>query len=421
MNIAIFGLGTIGSGVYELVEKLNSDIYVKKIFDKPEKKEIYGDLYEGDVDKIVNDPSIDLIVETLGGKDLAYEVITKALKNKKHVVTANKEVASWNFKEFNDLAKENGVMFLFEASVGGGVPIIKGISNVAKRDNVNGILGVINGTCNFILTQIQLYSSTFDESIQDAISLGYAEKDPSSDLLGLDMVRKILTALLVISAVFLVFMNYRSIQDPIEFGEQRDARMKAVVSRLIDIRKAQVEHFAQNDKYAGSFKDLINFVKNGSIPTVKKVGVLTDEQMEKGLTETLALRIKADSAFAADSAAFFGIEDVEAFKASFSRDTTFENVKVALFGENFNADSLEFVPLTNGKKFFMDTISFKSPKSGTVMHLFEAKVSNNDYLEGLDRQEIINMNGLAKDLGKYPGLKVGDLTSPNNNGGNWEI
>lgn len=235
------------------------------------------------------------------------------------------------------------------------------------------------------------------------------------------MVRKIFTALLVISAVFLVFMNYRSIQDPIEFGEQRDARMKAVVSRLIDIRKAQVEHFAQNDKYAGSFKDLINFVKNGSIPTVKKVGVLTDEQMEKGLTEALALRIKADSAFAADSAAFFGIEDVEAFKASFSRDTTFENVKIALFGENYNADSLEFVPLTNGKKFSLDTISFKSPKSGAVMHLFEAKVSNNDYLEGLDRQEIINMNGLAKDLGKYPGLKVGDLTSPNNNGGNWEM
>ena len=191
MNIAIFGLGTIGTGVFELVQKLNKDIYVKKIFDLPHKKEIYGDLYDGNVDSIINDPSIDLVVETLGGKDLAYEVITKALKNKKHVVTANKEVASWNFKEFNDLAKENGVMFLFEASVGGGVPIIKGISNVAKRDTVNGILGVINGTCNFILTQIQLYSSTFDESIQDAINLGYAEKDPSSDLLGLDMVRKI--------------------------------------------------------------------------------------------------------------------------------------------------------------------------------------------------------------------------------------
>ena len=88
-------------------------------------------------------------------------------------------------------------------------------------------------------------------------------------------------------------MNYRSIQDPIEFGEQRDARMKAVVSRLIDIRKAQVEHFAQNDKYAGSFRELIDFVNNGSIPTVKKVGGLTDEQMEKGLTEALETVIKS--------------------------------------------------------------------------------------------------------------------------------
>lgn len=215
MNIAIFGVGTVGSGVYELVKKLNKDIYIKKVFVRPDKKEMFGDLYEGDIDKILTDPSIDLIVETLGGKDLAYEVISKALKNKKHVVTANKEVASWHFKEFNDLAKENNVMFLFEASVGGGVPIIKGISNVAKRDNVNGILGVINGTCNFILTQIQLYSSTFDDSIQDAINLGYAEKDPSSDLLGLDMVRKIaiLTMLSTNKAVDLNKISHMGIEN----------------------------------------------------------------------------------------------------------------------------------------------------------------------------------------------------------------
>ena len=215
MNIAIFGVGTVGSGVYELVKKLNTDIYVKKVFVRPEKKDLFKDLYEGDIDKILTDPSIDLIVETLGGKDLAYEVISKALKNKKHVVTANKEVASWNFKEFNDLAKENNVMFLFEASVGGGVPIIKGISNVAKRDNVNGILGVINGTCNFILTQIQLYSSTFDDSIQDAINLGYAEKDPSSDLLGLDMVRKIaiLTMLATNKVVDLNMISHMGIEN----------------------------------------------------------------------------------------------------------------------------------------------------------------------------------------------------------------
>ena len=139
----------------------------------------------------MNDKSIDVVVETLGGKDLAYEVITKALKSKKHVITANKEVASWHFKEFLDLAKENNVMFLFEASVGGGVPIIKGISNVSKRDEINSIMGIINGTCNFILTQMQLYNSTFSDSINEAIRLGYAEKDPSSDLLGLDMIRKI--------------------------------------------------------------------------------------------------------------------------------------------------------------------------------------------------------------------------------------
>ena len=191
MNIAVFGYGTVGSGVVDLVQKCKEDIHVTKIFGRPNKKEIIGDRFVGSVDEVMNDSSIDIVVETLGGKDLAYEVITKALKAKKHVVTANKEVASWHFKEFNDLAKENNVMFLFEASVGGGVPIIKGISNVSKRDEINSIFGIINGTCNFILTQMQLYNSTFSDSINEAIRLGYAEKDPSSDLLGLDMIRKI--------------------------------------------------------------------------------------------------------------------------------------------------------------------------------------------------------------------------------------
>ena len=191
MNIAVFGYGTVGSGVVDLVEKCKANIHVTKIFGRENKRSIIGDRFVGSVDEVMKDDSIDIVVETLGGKDLAYEVITKALKHKKHVVTANKEVASWHFKEFNDLAKENNVMFLFEASVGGGVPIIKGISNIAKRDEIYNILGIINGTCNFILTQMQLYNSTFNDSINEAIRLGYAEKDPSSDLLGLDMIRKI--------------------------------------------------------------------------------------------------------------------------------------------------------------------------------------------------------------------------------------
>lgn len=235
------------------------------------------------------------------------------------------------------------------------------------------------------------------------------------------MVRTIFKILLGVSAVFLVYMNVRSITDTIEFEEQKNLRQRAVVARLIDIKKAQEEHFSQKDKYAGNFKDLIDFVKNGSVPTVNKVGELTDEQLEKGLTEALALRIHSDSAFAADSAAVFGIMNIDSFKVSFRRDTTFENVKIAIFGKNFNADSLQYVPFTNGKKFVMDTVSYESPKSGYKMHLFEAKVSNNVYMEGLDRQEIVNMNGLAEDLEKYPGLKVGDLTSPNNNAGNWEF
>ena len=92
MNIAVFGYGTVGSGVVDLVSKCKADIHVTKIFGRENKRSIIGDRVEGSVDAIMNDKSIDIVVETLGGKDLAYEVITKALKNKKHVITANKEI-----------------------------------------------------------------------------------------------------------------------------------------------------------------------------------------------------------------------------------------------------------------------------------------------------------------------------------------
>lgn len=191
MNIAIFGCGTIGSGVLELVNKIEQDIHVLKVFDLEEKREFLGDLLETNYSKILCDESIELVVETLGGISLADKVIREALKNKKHVVTANKQVVSMYLKEYIDLAKKNEVMFLFEASVGGGIPIIKGLANVLKYDEVGSIYGIMNGTTNYILTQMQKHNASLEDTIMMAQSLGYAERDTSADLLGIDMIAKI--------------------------------------------------------------------------------------------------------------------------------------------------------------------------------------------------------------------------------------
>jgi homoserine dehydrogenase len=191
VNIALFGYGTIGSGVFELVNKLDDKFKIKYVFDYEEKRNILGNVLETNLDKILNDEEVDIVIEVLGGVGLADKVIKEALRNGKHVITANKQVTSLNLDEYINLARENDVMFLFEASVGGGIPIIKEVCNCCKYDNINEIYGIMNGTTNYILTQIQANDTNLSDAVLMAQMLGYAERDPSADLLGLDMVAKI--------------------------------------------------------------------------------------------------------------------------------------------------------------------------------------------------------------------------------------
>ena len=127
MVLGLFGYGTIGRGVYTLVENLskNYDVKIKKVFDLPIKKEILGDKLVTDINDIINDNEIDAVVEVLGGHDLPYQVISSCLKKGKSVITANKEVVSMHLEEFIDTAHKNNCSFCFEASVGGGIPIIR--------------------------------------------------------------------------------------------------------------------------------------------------------------------------------------------------------------------------------------------------------------------------------------------------------
>ncbi len=189
MKIGLCGYGVIGSKVKELT-CIKNDFEVVKVFDKPIKKEELKDLYVSDYKDITNDPTIDIVVEAMGGDELPYIIIKDALQNKKSVVTSNKEVVSLHLNEFNELAKNNNVYFMFEASVGGGIPIINTLIQNQLVNNINHIYGIINGTTNYILTKME-EGKSFDEALINAQKNGFAESDPTSDLEGLDMVRKI--------------------------------------------------------------------------------------------------------------------------------------------------------------------------------------------------------------------------------------
>lgn len=227
----------------------------------------------------------------------------------------------------------------------------------------------------------------------------------------------VITSMLAIASILLIWLCYDSINRPIEFQENREFREKPIISRLIDIRKAQIEFKDQNGRYAGSFNELINFVKNGQKAQIYKQGEITDEQLSRGLTEQKALRFIAEDL--ADSAAACGITDFEAFKANFKRDTSYVSVLTSIFPAGFNADSLRFVPFSGGKEFELDTVTQRT-KSGLPLPLFEARTPYTVYLNGLNHREIVNLIDEAKKTDKYAGLKVGDIVAPNNNAGNWE-
>ena len=192
MNIGILGCGNIGSGVLSLIDGLNnSDIKVLKVFDLPTKKEILKERFAESIDEICVNPDIDIVVEAMGGNEFPYECIKKALLNKKHIVTSNKEVVSLHLEEFYSLAKENGVYFMCEASVGGGIPLICSLIDSIKVNKVDKIYGIINGTTNYILTRMAKEGISLDEALKSAKELGFAEYDATADLEGLDMTRKI--------------------------------------------------------------------------------------------------------------------------------------------------------------------------------------------------------------------------------------
>lgn len=203
LNIALLGLGTVGSGVVKIIEEnrqqikdtINKDIVIKHILvrDKSKKRPLNISQYHltEDIDEILGDESIDIVVEVMGGIESTVDWLRTALKNKKHVITANKDLLAVHLKLLEDLAESNGVALKFEASVAGGIPIVNAINNGLNANNISKFMGILNGTSNFILTKMTREQTSFEDALDEAQRLGFAEADPTDDVEGVDAARKV--------------------------------------------------------------------------------------------------------------------------------------------------------------------------------------------------------------------------------------
>ncbi len=212
--------------------------------------------------------------------------------------------------------------------------------------------------------------------------------------------KNILQILLAVLIVVLAYFTFQSINKPLEFRKLKKHRYEKIKEKLIDIRKAQVAYKDVHGKYTGSFDTLIKFIETDSMPLVKSIGTLTDEQYESGMTEKEAVK-----------------------KGIITRDTIMVSALDTLFGKNYNIADLRYVPFTDKKVQFTMGAGIFVTGSKVKVPVFEAKVNNmkifGDVYSEYEK-EILEENGSRIRLNKYPGLMVGSLEEANNNAGNWE-
>lgn len=197
LTIGLFGFGCVGTGLYEVLNKtelLQAQIKHIVIKDLSKKRSIDSSYFSNNADIILNDSEINVVVELINDSDAAYTIVKRALSLGKHVVSANKKLIAYHLDELIALAKENNVSFLYEASVGGSIPIIRNLEEYYNNDSLSSISGIVNGTTNYILTKTG-EGQSFDEALSTAQELGFAELDPTSDVDAFDAKYKLVLLL----------------------------------------------------------------------------------------------------------------------------------------------------------------------------------------------------------------------------------
>ncbi|MGM9925545.1 MAG: homoserine dehydrogenase [Bacillus sp. (in: firmicutes)] len=202
ISIGLLGLGTVGSGVVKIIDKhqdklmhqIGCPVKIKKILVKDLEKDrgaaITREMLTDSVDDILDDPEIDVVIEVMGGVEETRNCLLKAIRNKKHIVTANKDLMALHGSELLREATAHNCDLFYEASVAGGIPILRGLVDGLASDRITKMMGIVNGTTNFILTKMSKHGSPYAEVLKEAQELGYAESDPTADVEGLDAARK---------------------------------------------------------------------------------------------------------------------------------------------------------------------------------------------------------------------------------------
>ena len=249
IRVALLGAGTVGSGFYTLAEKMKEEILqrvscelnIKYVLVRDASKERKGfdrEKFVEDINSIVNDPEVDIVVELMGGTTIARDYIKLALESGKHVVTANKDLLAEHGKEIFDLAKKKGCDLQFEAAVAGAIPIIRPIMQNMAGDNITEVMGIVNGTTNYILTRMTQAGMSYEEALKEAQDLGYAESDPTSDVEGYDAARKIAIISQLIYHSNVTFNDvYKEGISRISFEDIRYAKDLGYVIKLIGLTR----------------------------------------------------------------------------------------------------------------------------------------------------------------------------------------
>ncbi|HLR70642.1 MAG TPA: homoserine dehydrogenase [Pseudogracilibacillus sp.] len=246
ISIGLLGLGVVGSGVIkivedhqeELVHQLGHGVKVDKVLvrdiEKARQIEIDHRLLTTNSEDVIANPNIDVVVEVMGGVEVAREYILEALQAKKHVITANKDLIALHGPELEKTAKQNGCDLFYEASVGGGIPLLRPLYDGLASDRIQQVMGIVNGTTNYILTKMDQEGQSYDDALQKAQELGFAEADPTADVEGLDAARKmvILARLSFLTNVDLDDVEVEGISKlavaDIEYGKKLDLTMKLI-------------------------------------------------------------------------------------------------------------------------------------------------------------------------------------------------